>query len=72
VAELRAFFADPRVKRMEGGRFSYPRDFPPPDRDPATAPFKNLSLLIDERPYPKLVEDIIAGYKDIGIKVMVR
>ena len=72
VAELRAFFADPRAKRMEGGRFSYPRDFPPPDRDPATAPFKNLSLLIDERPYPKLVEDIIAGYKDIGIKVMVR
>lgn len=72
VAELRAFFADPRVKRMEGGRFSYPHDFPPPDRDPATAPFKNLSLLIDERPYPKLVEDIIAGYKDIGIKVMVR
>jgi hypothetical protein len=72
VAELRAFFADPRVKMMEGGRFSYPRDFPPPDRDPATAPFKNLSILVDERPYPKLAADIIAGYKDIGIKVMVR
>ena len=72
VAELRAFFADPRVKMMEGGRFSYPRDFPPPDRDPATAPFKNLSILIDERPYPKLAADIIAGYKDIGIKVMVQ
>ncbi len=72
VAELRAFFADPRVKMMEGGRFSYPRDFPPPDRDPATAPFKNLSILIDERPYPKLAADIIAGYKDIGIKVMVK
>jgi hypothetical protein len=72
VAELRAFFADPRVKMMEGGRFSYPRDFPPPDRDPATAPFKNLSILIDERPYAKLAADIMAGYKDIGVKVMVR
>jgi hypothetical protein len=72
VAELRAFFADPRVKMMEGGRFSYPRDFPPPDRDPTTAPFKNLSILIDERPYAKLAADIIAGYKDIGVKVMVR
>jgi len=72
VAELRAFFADPRVKMMEGGRFSYPRDFPPPDRDPTTAPFKNLVILIDERPYAKLAADIIAGYKDIGVKVMVR
>lgn len=72
VAELRAFFADPRVKMMEGGRFSYPRDFPPPDRDPATAPFKNLSILIEERPYAKLAADIMAGYKDIGVKVMVR
>lgn len=72
VAELRAFFADPRVKMMEGGRFSYPRDFPPPDRDPTTAPFKNLSILIDERPYAKLAADIMAGYKDIGVKVMVR
>lgn len=72
VAELRAFFADPRVKRMEGGRFSYPRDFPPPDMAPATAPFKNLPLLLDERPYPKIAEEITAGFKSIGIKVMVR
>jgi hypothetical protein len=72
VAELRAFFADPRVKTSEGGRFSYPRDFPPPDMNPATAPFKNLAILIDERPYSKLAAEIIAGYKDLGIKVMVK
>jgi hypothetical protein len=72
VAELRAFFADPRVKRMEGGRFSYPRDFPPPDMDPTTAPFKNLPLLLDERPYAKLAAEIMDGFKSIGIKVVVR
>lgn len=72
VAELRAFFADPRVTKMEGGRFSYPRDFPPPDMNPMTAPFKNLPLLLDERPYAKLASEIIEGYKSIGLKVMVR
>lgn len=72
VAELRAFFADPRVTKMEGGRFSYPRDFPPPDMDPMTAPFKNLPLLLDERPYPKLAAEIMEGFKSIGLKVIVR
>jgi hypothetical protein len=72
VAELRAFFADPRVKRMDGGRFSYPQDFPPPDMKAETAPFKHLQLLIGERPYPKLAQEIMDGYKSIGVKVMVR
>jgi len=72
VAELRAFFADPRVKRMEGGRFSYPRDFPPPDMKPDSAPFKHLSVLVAERPYVKLAQEIMDGYKSIGVKVMVK
>lgn len=72
VAELRAYFADPRVKRLEGGRFSYPRDFPPPDMDSVTAPFKNLPILLEERSYEKIAADIIAGYKNIGVKVLVR
>jgi hypothetical protein len=71
VAELRAFFADPRVKRMEGGRFSYPTSFPPPDMKPDSAPFKNLSILLGERSYAKIATEIIDGYKSIGLKVMV-
>jgi len=72
VAELRVFFADPRVKMLEGGRFSYPRDFPPPDMEPNTAPFKSLSILVEERPYPKLATEIIEGFKGIGVKLIVR
>ncbi len=72
VAELRAFFADPRVKRLEGGRFSYPKDFPPPDMKSESAPFKNLGILVEERGYEKIAAEIINGYKSIGVKIMVR
>lgn len=71
VAELRAFFADPRVKRMDGGRFSYPSDFPPPDMNPLTAPFKHLHLLQAERPYAQLAQEIMNSFKTIGLKVQV-
>jgi hypothetical protein len=70
VTAMRAFFADPRVKRMDGGRFSYPRELTPPDMSD-TAPLKHLPILLDERPYAKLAAEIIAGFKDIGIKVRV-
>lgn len=70
VQEVRAFFANPRVKRMDGGRFSYPTDLTPPDMS-EQAPFKNLAVLLDERPYPKIATEIIEGFKDIGIKVRV-
>ena len=72
VAELRAFFADPRVKRLEGGRFSYPKDFPPPDMKSESAPFKNRGILVEERGYEKIAAEIINGYKSIGVKIMVR
>lgn len=72
VAALRSFFADPRVKRLEGGRFSYPKDFPPPDMDSETAPFKHLGILTAERPWPKLAQEIIDSYRSIGVKVTVR
>lgn len=70
VQEVRAFFANPRVKRMDGGRFSYPTDLIPPDMS-EKAPFKNLAVLLDERPYPKITAEIIEGFKSIGIKVRV-
>lgn len=72
VAALQAFFADPRVKREADGRFSYPTSLTPPDLDPATAPFKHLPLLIDERSGEKLALEVIEGFKSIGVKVSVR
>ena len=71
VAAMRAFFADPRVKHMEGGRFSYPRDLKPPEMR-GTAVFKHLPILLAERPYAKLASEIVEGYKSIGVKVSVR
>jgi hypothetical protein len=66
------FFADPRVKRMPGGRFSYPSSLEPPDMDPETAPFKHLDRLLDGRTYEQLATEIVAGFKSIGEKVEAR
>lgn len=68
---LRAFFADPRVKRFPDGRFSYPTSFPPPDMKSETAPFKHLALLLDGRSYAQIAQEMTAAYKSIGIKVSV-
>jgi hypothetical protein len=68
---LRAFFADPRVKRFPDGRFEYPTSFPPPDMKPQTAPFKHLELLLDGRGYSQIAQEIVEGYKSIGFKVSV-
>lgn len=69
---MRKFFADPRVKQLGGGRFSYPRDFPPPDTDPESAPFKHLGLLIGERPSAAIAQGMVEAYKSMGIKVSVK
>jgi hypothetical protein len=66
---LRAFFADPRVKRFPDGRFQYPTNFPPPDMKPETAPFKHIDLLLDSRGYSQIAQELVAAYKDIGLKV---
>lgn len=72
VAAMRAFFADPRVKRLDGGRFSYPRDLKPPPFNDEAAVLRHVALLVDERPYKKLAEEIVAAYRAIGVKVDVR
>ena len=69
VEALHAFFADPRVKRFPDGRFQYPKDFPPPDMKSETAPFKHLEILLGERGYSQIAQEIVAAYKDIGFKV---
>ncbi len=71
VDAMRKFFADPRVERVPGGGFRYPRDFPPPDMKPDTAPFKHLSILLEEKPWPQLSQEIMEAYKSIGVKVTV-
>jgi hypothetical protein len=72
VAAMHAFFADPRVKRLDGGRFSYPRDLrPPPFGDEAVIQ-RHLALLVDGRSYSQLAEEIVAGYRSIGVRVQVR
>jgi hypothetical protein len=71
VEALRTFFKDPRVKRFPDGRFSYPTSFPPPDMKSETAPFKHLPILLGERSYSQIAQEIIAAYKDIGVKISV-
>jgi hypothetical protein len=70
VAAVRAFFADPRVKRLEDGRFSYPRELTPPAMG-EEAVFKHLPILLGERSYEKIAKEILERYKGIGIKVKV-
>jgi hypothetical protein len=72
VAAMRAFFADPRVEMLEGGRFRYPADMKPPDTDSDTAPFKHLSILLAERSYAQLAQEMEDGFKSIGLKVSVQ
>ncbi|HBJ85942.1 MAG TPA: hypothetical protein DDZ88_19150 [Verrucomicrobiales bacterium] len=66
---LRTFFKDPRVKRGTDGSFTYPTSFPPPDMKPETGPFKHLKLLLDDRSYSQIAQEIVEGYKGIGLKV---
>ena len=68
VQALRAFFADPRVKRYPDGRFSYPSDFPPPDFKPETAPFKHLGVLLEGRTFSQLAAEMKEAYKGVGVK----
>lgn len=68
---LRTFFKDPRVKHLEGGRFSYPTNFPPPDMKAETAPFKHLDLLLDGRSYSQIAQEMTEAYQKIGVKITV-
>ncbi len=68
---LRTFFKDPRVKRHPDGSFTYPTSFPPPDMKSETGPFKHLTLLLSDRSYSQIAQEMVAAYKDIGLKVSV-
>lgn len=69
---LKAFFADPRVKRFPDGRFSYPRTLTPPDMDPDTAPFKHIGLLLDGRSYEQLAAEVVEAFRGLGEKIDAR
>lgn len=68
---LRTFFKDPRVKHFPDGRFSYPTSLTPPDMKGETAPFKHLKLLLDDRSYSQIAQEMTAAYKNIGVKISV-
>lgn len=68
---LRIFFADPRVKLKGDGSFTYPISFPPPDMKPDSAPFKHLSILLNDRSYSQIAKEMTEAYKSIGLKVSV-
>ncbi len=72
VGEMRAFFADPRVKQMGGGRYTYPSSLKAPDMGNDAAASKNLPILLGERSFTKLGADLVEGYKTIGFKITVR
>ncbi len=69
VLAVNEFFANPAVKRLPGGRFSYPSDLTPPDMNSDTAPFKHIDKLLAGRDYAKLAGEIVEGYRSIGLKV---
>lgn len=72
VAALRTFMADPRVKQLGGGRFSYPSDMGAPPMPSESSFVKHLPLLLEERSYAKLATEITEGFKTIGVKVSAR
>ncbi len=69
TAALRTFFKDPRVKRFPDGSFTYPSNFPPPDMKSESGPFKHLPILLGERSYEKIAQQLVDAYKSIGLKV---
>jgi hypothetical protein len=69
VRALQTFFAHPAVKRMPGGRFTYPGNLTPPDLNPESAPFKHLDKLLASRDYARLATVITEAYRALGIKV---
>jgi hypothetical protein len=69
VLALQTFFDNPAVKRMPGGRFTYPSDLTPPDMSPDSAPFKHLNLLLGDRSYNDLATQLVEGYRSLGIKL---
>jgi hypothetical protein len=71
VAEMRAFFADPRVKQLGGGRFSYPEDMKLPDMNSDSTALKNLATLVGGRSYQQLAAEIEEGYRTIGVRIEV-
>jgi hypothetical protein len=65
----KAFFAHPDVKKMPGGRFTYPSSLTPPDTNPDSAPFKHTDLLLNGRDFATLATEIVEGFRSIGVKI---
>ena len=74
--QMDEFFKQPGVKKLENGRFTYPKTLTPPKRpeapsekDPAAIGLDQMeTILMDGRTPEKLEEDVKAGFKKIGVK----
>jgi hypothetical protein len=72
-----AFFKQPGVERLPGGRFRYPDDVTPPSRPPeiatdeASEEFqkKTLQILLDGRSEADLMKQIRSAYARLGIRL---
>jgi hypothetical protein len=73
-AAMDEFFKQPGVKKLEGGRFSYPPGLTPPkapenDKYDDDTPLKHLNVLAGERSDDQLQQDIIAQFARLGVKI---
>ncbi len=73
--EMEEFFKQPGVKKLEDGRFTYPKSLTPPARP--TAPnskdrsefgIEQMALLYEGRTPSQLDEEVKNAYKKIGVK----
>jgi hypothetical protein len=68
------FFKQPGVKKLEGGRFSYPSGLTPPkapenDKYDDDTPLKHLNILTGERSDEQLQQDIVTQFAKLGVKI---
>jgi len=75
-ADMEEFFKLPGVKKLENGRYTYPRSLTPPQRPEAPSSKdrdafgleKMALLLYDGRSPSQFDEDVKAGFKKIGVR----
>ncbi|MCC5842926.1 MAG: hypothetical protein JJU05_01615 [Verrucomicrobia bacterium] len=63
--------ADPRVEHLPNGGWRMPQGMMPPELTHERLPFNHIGVLVDERPYAQLAEEIETAFRGIGIRLTV-
>lgn len=73
--EMEEFFKQPGVKKLDNGRFTFPKNLTPPERPVRPANMdrrefgqEQMALLYDGRSPTQMDEDVKAGFKKIGVR----